>query len=105
MRKIPAALISAIALVGCDAHLSFHGSVSSASQRPLSDCSYSLMSRGRQLTGAFDAPQFGDGFAVSPWQATYKVTIACAGHAPKEVAVPRRGGSLGNIILVPADGT
>ena len=104
MGKIAALLLSATVLVGCDAHLAFHGTVSSAAKRPLSDCSLWFMSRGHKITEAFDPPKFGDGFAVSPWQ-THNVTVACAGHAPREVRVSRGGGDLGDIVLVPADGT
>ena len=103
--KIAAVLLSATALVGCDARLAFHGTVSSATGRPLGNCSFWFMSWDHKTTESFGPPRFESDSAVSPWQAAHDVTIACDGHVPRVVAVPRGGGDLGNIVLVPADGT
>ncbi|MFC3816252.1 hypothetical protein [Lysobacter sp. GCM10012299] len=91
-------LLGVSALAGCDRHMAFSGTVAAQDGQPLRNCTYEFESRGRRVSGAFDAPRFDEGYAVGFRAVT--ITIACEGYAPVTIK-ETPGGDLGRIVLAP----
>ncbi|MDI9237676.1 hypothetical protein QLQ15_01980 [Lysobacter sp. LF1] len=91
-------LLGLTALTACDRHTTFRGTVAALDGQPLKNCTYEFESRGRRMSGAFDAPRFDEGYAVG-FQAV-AITFACEGYAPVTVK-ERSGGDLGRLVLTP----
>lgn len=91
-------LLGVAALTGCDRHMKFSGTVDALNGQPLKNCTYEFQSRGRRISGTFEAPRFDEGYAVG--FRTVAITLACDGYAPVHVQ-ETPDGSLGNLVLTP----
>ena len=111
MRAFFISLLSCFVLASCDGGFIYSGTVASAGGEPLTDCSAVLRHEGSTdiwEQSTFSAPSIHGHFVVAPSDGTYFLTIACAGHFSKRVAVkygtevlPGKTLDLGVITLVP----
>jgi len=91
-------MLGLAALTGCDRHMTFSGTVAALDGQPLKNCTYEFDSRGKRMSGTFEAPRFDEGYAVGFRPVT--ITLACEGYAPVKVK-EKSDGNLGRLMLAP----